>query len=213
MQILVVSATKLEIAPFLLQNELEAQYDFLITGVGVPACLYQLQKKLLQKKYDFVIQAGIAGSFTTEIPLGETVVVQKDIFADMGAIEKNQFTTLFEMGLISKNEFPYHEGWLENNAEFFIKTTLKSVNAITVNTVSDKLETTGLYTKLFNAQIESMEGAALHYVCLQENVKFLQLRSISNEVGERNKAHWKMKEAILHLNNTLSDIIKQITAG
>ncbi len=53
-----------------------------------------------------------------------------------------------------------------------------------------------------------MEGAAFHYVCLQEEVKFLQLRSISNAVGERDKKQWKMKEAIISLNIELDKLVK-----
>ena len=53
-----------------------------------------------------------------------------------------------------------------------------------------------------------MEGAALHYVCLQQSVPFLQIRSISNEVGERDKSKWRMKEAVENLN---TELIKLIT--
>ena len=52
-----------------------------------------------------------------------------------------------------------------------------------------------------------MECAALHYVCLQQNVPFLQIRSVSNEVGERDKSKWKIKEAVENLNNELIKIL------
>jgi futalosine hydrolase len=58
-----------------------------------------------------------------------------------------------------------------------------------------------------------MEGAALHYVCLQENIPFLQIRSISNRVGERDKAKWEFKEAIKNLNKELAVLLKEITTG
>ena len=56
-----------------------------------------------------------------------------------------------------------------------------------------------------------MEGAAFHYVCLQQKIKFLQLRSISNRVGERDKTKWAMKEAIANLNIELKKLVKNIT--
>jgi futalosine hydrolase len=34
-----------------------------------------------------------------------------------------------------------------------------------------------------------MEGAALHFVCLQEDISFIQLRAISNFVGERDSGN------------------------
>ena len=53
-----------------------------------------------------------------------------------------------------------------------------------------------------------MEGAALHYVCLMEKIPFLQIRSISNYVGERNKRNWNMKEAIANLNKKLIEFVQ-----
>jgi futalosine hydrolase len=52
-----------------------------------------------------------------------------------------------------------------------------------------------------------MEGAALHYVCLMENVPFVQIRSISNYIGERNKKKWDMMDSIMNLNDSLMRII------
>ena len=56
-----------------------------------------------------------------------------------------------------------------------------------------------------------MEGAAFHYACIQENIAFLQIRSISNFVGERVKTNWKMKEAIESLNENLINIIQKLS--
>ncbi|NMD28678.1 MAG: futalosine hydrolase, partial [Bacteroidetes bacterium] len=45
-------------------------------------------------------------------------------------------------------------------------------------------------------------------VCLQKEIPFLQIRGISNYVGERDKSKWKMEEAIDNLCNSLEDILK-----
>jgi futalosine hydrolase len=55
-----------------------------------------------------------------------------------------------------------------------------------------------------------MEGAALHYVCLMEKIPFLQIRSISNYIGERNKKNWNMKESIINLNKELIRLLEQL---
>jgi futalosine hydrolase len=41
-----------------------------------------------------------------------------------------------------------------------------------------------------------MEGAALHYIGLSARIPFIQIRGISNLVGERNKKHWRIAEAM-----------------
>lgn len=200
MSILIVAATELEITPFI---ELDLPVDILITGVGAPATIYHLQKKLQEKKYKSVIQAGIAGTFTSSLALGETVIVERDCFADIGINEKGAFTYIFDTNLAGKNVFPYNEGWLVNDKLVKEKVPLPLVNAVTINTISDSITQKNILLQRFGAQIETMEGAALHFVCLQEKVNFLQLRSISNEVGERDKSRWKIKEAIANLNKEL----------
>jgi futalosine hydrolase len=55
-----------------------------------------------------------------------------------------------------------------------------------------------------------MEGAALHYVCLLEKIPFLQVRSISNYIGERNKKKWNIKESINNLNKELIRLLESL---
>ncbi len=204
MQILVVSATELEIAPFL---NAQTGTDHLITGVGGQACIYRLQKHLQNMSYDLIIQAGIAGCFSDDLELGETVLVERDVFADLGVFDQGDLTSVFEMGLADKNEWPYQNGWLVNEHPLLKNYHLKKSSAVSVNSLSDDNNIAAIYQKKYKAAIESMEGAAFHYTCLQEKIPFLQLRSISNKVGERDKENWKMKEAIQHLNDELQTLL------
>ena len=208
MQILVIAATAPEIEPF---TDANAGVDVLITGVGVPATIYHLQKRILQMDYDLIIQAGIAGCFHNNVLLGNVVLVKQDCFADLGFEEKENYTPVFNTPFADKDEFPFNNGWLINLNTHFQKTALSAVKAITVNKISDSALQRNQFANNFNAAIETMEGAALHYVCLQEKIPFLQLRSISNYVGERDKTKWKMKEAIENLNNELQILINGLT--
>lgn len=208
MQILVITATQSEIQPFI---NADTGIDVLITGVGVPATLYHLQKRMQQIDYNLIIQAGIAGTFNKDIQLGQVVLVKQDTFGDIGMEEKENFISIFETGFVGKNEFPFQDGWLVNADEMNKLSDLAAVKAITVNKVSDSELQKQQFIKQFNADIESMEGAALHYVCLQENIPFMQIRSISNFVGERDKTKWKMKEAIKNLNTQLQKLINNLT--
>lgn len=207
MQILLIAATEQEIEHF---TATKARVDIMITGIGTPSTLYHLQKRINQVEYDLIIQAGIAGSFNEAAALGKTVLVKQDCFADLGVEEKENFTTVFKAGLMDENEFPFEDGWLINPNKDLNNTGLSLVKAITVNKVSDSELQKLQYIQAFNADIETMEGAALHYVCLQENIPFLQIRSISNYVGERDKTKWKMKEAVDDLNTELTKLINQL---
>lgn len=208
MKVLVVAATELEIKPFLEENP---AIDVLIAGVGVPATIYNLQKRIYSQKYDLIIQAGIAGTYLESFfESQKVVVVNSDLFADIGILEKYQFSTIFEIGFEDLNQAPFQNGILLNKNEIVESCGLDIVNAITVNTVTDDQLQNDRFFQKYQPVIESMEGAAFHYVCLQENVSFLQIRSISNMIGERNKSKWKMKEAIEGLNTILTKLVANL---
>jgi len=207
MKLLIVAATEVEIEPFIQHKE---KADILITGVGIPATVYHLTQKLMSEKYDLAIQAGIAGSFSERLNLGEVVAINQDTFGDIGIEEKENFQTLFETGFINKNNFPFADGWLVNEHSILQSISLPLLKSITINKISDSQFQTKIMSEKFGADVESMEGAAFHYVCLQQKTKFLQLRGISNYVGERDKSKWKMKPAIEKLNNELIKIVDNL---
>ena len=207
MNLLIFAATQFEIEPFIRHKK---KADILITGVGIPATVYYLTQKLMTEKYDLVIQAGIAGSFSERLNLGEVVAIKEDTFADLGIEEKGNLQTLFETGFIKKNDFPFTNGWLVNQHPALEKNFWRLAKGITVNKISDNEVHNKLMQQKFAAEIESMEGAAFHYVCLQQKINFLQIRSISNTVGERDKTKWKMKTSIENLNKELIKIVDNL---
>ena len=213
MKILVVSATKKEIIPTLNKvdslNSKDLVIDILITGIGSVFTSYLLTRKLVEKEYDLVINVGIAGSFNKNLNIGETVYVSQDQFADLGIEDKNEFHTIFEKGFISKDQFPFKDGVLSNPYEFKFK--LKQVSAITVNTTHTCNKSIDLFKNKFNADLETMEGAAFFYVCMLEGVKFMQIRTISNYVEERNLANWDIPLAIKNLNQELLGIFDEFS--
>src|SRR6187399_2922696 len=204
--ILVVAATAKEINPFIgfTRTGNINNTDILISGIGLTASTYHLAKQLALKKYDLVIQAGVAGCFDLRIPLGTVVAVRQDTIADQSVIELQKLKTLFDLNLVPQDQYPYKKGWLINsNKEVLKKTNLKIVKGISVNQISTSKQMIKFYRDVFDPVTESMEGASLHYVCLMENVPFVQIRSISNYIGERNKKKWDMMDSIANLNDTL----------
>jgi len=209
--ILVIAATAKEINPFIeltRTGDLKNNIDILISGIGLAASTYHLAKQLALKKYDVVIQAGVAGSFDLRIALGAVVAVKQDTIADQSVVELQKLKTLFDLKLVPQDQYPYKKGWLINpNKEILKKTKLKTVRGISVNQISTSKQMMKFYRAVFDAVTESMEGAALHYVCLMENLPFVQVRSISNYIGERNKKKWDMNKSIANLNVALTTLI------
>ncbi len=139
--ILVAAATAKEIGPFIETIKKDPfskkNIDILISGIGLTASTYHLAKQLELKKYNLVIQAGVAGSFNLQIPPGEVVAIKQDTIADQSVVELKKLKTLFDLKLVPNDQHPYKNGWLLNpNEEILRKTRLKIVKGISVNQIS-----------------------------------------------------------------------------
>lgn len=221
MHILIVSATTFEVQPLIDQLESDFQklgpyqfqkealkIDILISGVGMILTAYSLGKILTQNKYQLAINAGIAGAFNQGIEIGTVVQVVSEQFGDLGVEEANaSFTSVHQMGLIDANQAPFVNGKL-HNPEASSFDFLPKVKGISVNKVHGTTQSIEKIQSYFQVDIESMEGAAFFYACLQEEIPFLQIRSISNYVEPRNKDNWDIPVAIQNLNEVLIEMVK-----
>ena len=189
MKILIVAATDFE-----LEKDKFSAHEILITGVGILETSLELTKKLVLNRYDLVINAGIAGSFDNKIKIGDVVEVTEDVLSELG-YEDNK--TFFEFKSFS----------VPNKFTVDSKTDLLKVKSITVNTVSGNTSTIKKIKKRLSPDIETMEGAAVFRVCNDFNIPCMQIRSVSNFVGERNKKNWNIDLAIKNLNLSLKKVI------
>ncbi|MBI4929457.1 MAG: futalosine hydrolase [Bacteroidetes bacterium] len=219
MKILLVSATKFEITPLLKKFRKisakenissfrfgEQSIDVLITGVGMTATAFHLGK-ILNKKYDLAINAGIAGSFKKNIPLGTVVNVTSDCFADLGAEDGEKFLALKEMGM---PEVRSQKSEVRSDKIRRVLSVLPKVKGITVNTAHGNSVSIKKVIKKFNPDIESMEGAAFFLACNHEKISCVQIRAISNYVVRRNKKNWNIKLAVSNLSAALEKILSDI---
>ncbi|MCK9618414.1 MAG: futalosine hydrolase [Lentimicrobiaceae bacterium] len=225
MKIFLVSATSAEIEPFLHRASFrkklasgkerfaygKAIIDVLITGVGMVPTAFWMAKSLYKENYDVAINVGIAGSFSTGLQIGEIVNVVSDRFSEIGAESGEQFLSLIDLKLLEDDKAFATNNELVNSSVFESKTinSLKKVKGITVNTVHGCNDSIQKVRKLFHPDVESMEGAAFLYVCLNERIQCLQLRAISNYIETRNKEKWNIPLAIRNVNNALFMILDE----
>lgn len=159
----------------------------------------------MQNRPDLIIHAGICGSFSVNIPIGVVVQVISDCFADIGVIEQGTFKDFFTMGLLNKADFPFSNGKLV--LQKHIEQDIQQVNAVTVNTISSTPNQIEVLKNTYNPEIETMEGAAVHYVALQERIPCIHLRAVSNMVGERDKSKWEISKSLNNLHKTIHSLI------
>ena len=143
--------------------------------------------------------------------IGETSRDADETLADLGVQENGGFRSIFDLRLTDPNQPPFSNGRLVNPHHKLMQLTgLQPVSAITVNEISTDPQRIRWWQDHHNPSVESMEGGALHYSCLNGHIPFLQLRSISNEIGVRNKTLWNIPLAISRLNDRLIFLLAQL---
>lgn len=177
------------------------EIDVLISGVGMVATATWCSRVLTAERFDVALDLGVCGSFKPEIFPGSVVHVVSDRLVELGAEDGDAFLTIQEMALLGDDEFPFTGGRLVNASPPVLGplSSMRAVNGITVNTVHGNDESIARVTKRFAPEVETMEGAAFMYACLIQDVPFAQVRAVSNAVERRNRASWKLDEAIANL--------------
>ena len=192
MKILLVAATKQEV-----NIDFFSSQEILITGVGMMNTTFSLTEELLKNNYDLVVNMGVAGSFNSDIEVGDIVEIVEDVFSEIGFEDGDSFL-----------EFSDFE--MDNTFKVIGKTDLKKVKGITVNTVHGNVKSISEVVDRLNPDVETMEGAACFMVCNKFEISCIQIRSISNKVEKRNKENWDLSLAIKNLNTAVKRIILDI---
>ncbi|MEO6595357.1 MAG: futalosine hydrolase [Planctomycetota bacterium] len=188
-----------------------------VIGVGKTAAAMQLPTVLRNKPLArAVLLFGVAGAFpdrhrSTPAParLGGLCVVASDSFGDEGVETPTGFqaiepgpTSLYtsahggEAGgkiLGGLRSFPANPRMAQQVASLL---DVPLVRGVTVSTCSGTEATSERMAARSGADIETMEGAAVAYVCRQLEVPLLHVRAISNWTGDRGRGEWDLGGAV-----------------
>lgn len=218
MNVVITSATAKEILA--IKEAIEPKYavdnselavSFYESGVGLLASCFSISKLIYERKPDLIIQAGIGGTFDEKETLSKVVVVKEEVLGDTGVEENGTFKDLFDINLQSKSLFPFSNKRLINpEIEKLNYLKLDEVTGITINEITTRLQRINQLKTKYNAGIESMEGASLHYCCLQSSTSFIQIRALSNYIGERDKSKWEFEKTLKNLTSTVVLYIDQL---
>jgi len=224
MRILIVAATEMEVGPLVAawlaasseRPRIKAyeyaghDVDVLTTGVGMVPTAVWCSRALCDERYDFGLNVGLCGSFDRGLTPPAAVHVVSDCFSEMGAEDGDGFLSLQELKLAGDNEFPFTAGRLVNAAPPAndVLSRLPAVDGITVNTVHGRDASIDEVRRRFAPSVESMEGAAFMYACLVHRLPFAQVRAVSNVVERRNRAAWKIADALRSLTEAARRILE-----
>lgn len=205
-----------------------------VTGIGSVNTAHALTCALERSRPRLVLQIGIGGAYLSSgLMVGDVAVANREIYGDLGVIAPDGWhsteyigipllTTLDSSGNVSKtyNEFPVDQGLAASSmeaisaADWGQKTpTITCGPFVTVNQCSGVTEVGNEIASRFNGICENMEGAAAAHLCLLYKVPFMEVRSISNLVENRNFAAWNIPMAISHLRVAVRAILRSMGNG
>ena len=160
--------------------------------------LYRTLSFCRENKLDFgyVLLAGICGAFQDRgVNMLDVVRVDCDI-EDIGYENSDGSFGRFEnYGYVRASDVRYAPDSIRN---------LKSVTGVSVNCCTGTLATAKSRSKIFDAEIETMEGAAGIAACNALGFRVYQVRAVSNIASIRDKSAWKIDEALAALRKALS---------
>lgn len=185
----------------------------MVSGVGPVASVFSIMDYLsVNTSPDLIINIGIAGSYRNIYSPGSIVIPASDSFADLGVYENGGFIPADMAGLIDPGDehTPSGKYFPDRYIDNLISLRLPRVNAITVSTATGSDEMKESLLNAFNPDIETMEGAAVYYLCTKKEIPCIAFRAVSNMVGPRDRSLWKIDYALEQLAEVLGKSLNKL---
>ncbi|MEU0393432.1 futalosine hydrolase [Streptomyces sp. NPDC006208] len=153
--------------------------------------------------YDLVVSTGIGGGFAAHAPLGSLVVSDAIVAADLGAQTPDGYLPVDELGFGRSVHHPPAE------LSARLAKTLDAVYApvLTVSTVTGSAARAAELTARHpHAAAEAMEGFGVAEAATAHGVPVVEIRAVSNAVGPRDRAAWRIGEALDALRSAFQQL-------
>jgi futalosine hydrolase len=193
--ILIVCAVAKELAFLAPQPHVEV----LVTGIGPVDAAANVSRALAQGGYDLVINAGIAGAFDGDAKIGDGVVVSEDAY---------------ELDLETGDPILLPDGLRAHDrvtsdltlVDALVELGFLARRGVTVSRVTAS-EASAARLAERGGQTESMEGFAVLRAAEIAGVKAIQVRGISNRVGDRASSRWDFAAGVAGLERVLGALL------
>ncbi|HTZ54968.1 MAG TPA: futalosine hydrolase [Candidatus Acidoferrum sp.] len=173
-----------------------AGVETLVAGIGPVDAAARVARALSAQKYDMVVNAGIAGAFDGVAHVGDGVVVGEELYEIQ---QENGAPLALPPGNLVADRVPSDSQLIEAITAL----GFPLVRGITVSEVT-ATETTAAHLRGRGAEIETMEGFAVLRAAQLAGVPAIEIRGISNIVGERAKSEWNFDAGISGLRRVLN---------
>jgi len=167
-------------------------------GVGMAAAAATTARALATDSYGLVLSAGIAGGFSGTA-MGAAVLAARSVAADLGAESPDGFLSLDALG--------FGVSTVETDASTLdlLRAALPEAtvgDVLTVSTVTGTAERAAALRERYPLAVaEAMEGYGVATAAALAGVAHAELRTVSNPVGPRDRASWRIPDALAALES------------
>ncbi|MDJ0345188.1 futalosine hydrolase [Streptomyces sp. H10-C2] len=172
--------------------------DVIAAGIGPAAAAAGTATALTRSPapYDLVVSAGIGGGFQPAAPVGSVAVAETIVAADLGAQTPDGFLPVAELGFgVSEHRPPAALSAAVARALGAVHGPVLTVSTVT-GSAARAAELAGRHP---GAVAEAMEGFGVAEAAASHGVPVLEIRTVSNAVGPRDRAAWRIGDALAAL--------------
>jgi futalosine hydrolase len=191
--------------------------DVLVGGVGPAAVAAATGTALTYgaltgDRYGLVVSAGIAGGFQPAAPVGSLVVSSAIVAADLGAETPDGYLAVEELGFgRSVHLVPEALTGRITAALAAGGSPCVLAPALTVSTVTGTAHRAAeLAERHPEAAAEAMEGFGVAEAAAAHGVPVVEIRAVSNAVGPRDRAAWRIGEALGALRDAFAVLRRSV---
>jgi futalosine hydrolase len=175
------------------------------TGVGPVNAAFALTRLLTAHSARAIVVCGVGGAYPgSELEPGDVVCAESETYGDLGAESPAGFLDMQALGFPVVNSNPP----LFNTLPLDLFPVARRVPFITCATCTGSDAKASELRARTGGAVESMEGAALVHVARLMRIKIGEVRGISNAVGVRDRASWRLQEAAANARKALIDWIE-----
>lgn len=179
----------------------------LVSGPGVANTVQSLTAAVEKRRPGLILQTGCGGGFSEAgIQIGDVAIASSEIDVHLGlepaGSDAVPGTVPFPVIQTSEqaiyNRYPVTAIEAEKAARC-LKAGLADSDGnvftgpfVTVSTITATVTRSNQLHRHFGAVIENMEGAGAAHVAIHYDLPFLEIRAVSNRVGDRDKRRWDL---------------------
>ncbi len=195
----------------------------LTAGPGMVNTAQSLTAVIENEKPIMIIQTGCAGAFRQSgLKIGDVAIAteETDIHTGLESPDGSHIAGELPFALINtpskefKNRYFLNDDLVNHAYQVLLSEKtfqIKKGPFITVSTITTTNLRADTLFNHFKPCMEQMEGAAAAHIAVLYSIPFIEIRSASNFVGERNTASWDLDLAFENSNKAVLKFIQEVT--